>query len=329
MMKGVAILMMVFYHLFLGRWIHECTPLIWIGGKPLISWLIRSVYPVSFYLILGGYGMYRVYEKGDRNRWTRVLKLALHYWTTLAIFIGIGCFMYPGRYPGSINELVSNVTGFHTTYNGEMWFLLPYVILSLIAPLIFRAVARIRAIYVVGATFMLHMFTSFCISRYGDAYFYNNYWLYTPLLVLHLMFAFMLGAMAARSRIFERMSEYKTKRATAWIAGGLILVLLAVNTVCKYNYFYEFIFICCFLMLRLPAWLKNILCKFGEHSMNIWMIHTWFCYYLFKDLIYSFEYPLAIYGIMLVICYLSSVGVNWICRPLEGMIGRSRKAAVA
>ncbi len=208
MMKGVAILLMIFLHLFnqAGN-VSLCHNLLFIDGMPLVLILSRAAGPVAFFLILGGYGLYKVNEKGDRHRWTRVFKLYLHYWIILAIFVGIGHFMRPASYPGSWTAVISNATGFHTTYNGEMWFLLPYVILSLIAPWLFRLMSHFRAIVVVLATLFIHMCTSFFISCYGVSFLYHNYWVYTPLLVFHLLFSFSLGAMAARTRIFERLGQ--------------------------------------------------------------------------------------------------------------------------
>ena len=138
-MKGVAILMMIFLHLFnQGSNVELCHNFIQINGLPLVEILSRASNPVAFFLILGGYGMYKVYEKGDRHRWSRVGRLYINYWITLAIFLLIGWCLNSSRYPGSWQTVISNFSGFHTTYNGEMWFLLPYVILSLLSPWIFR-----------------------------------------------------------------------------------------------------------------------------------------------------------------------------------------------
>lgn len=207
-LKGVAILLMLFLHLFNQQAnVALCHSLIYVDGTPLVGILARASNPVAFFLILGGYGMYRVFEKGDRHRWARVFKLYLHYWVILAAFVLAGYFMYPGRYPGSAWALLSNISTYETTYNGEMWFLLPYVCLSLLSPLLFRAVQHVRAWIVIAAALFIHLCTSFCISRYGASFWYHNYWAYNPLLVLHLLFNFSLGAMAARARFFERLTE--------------------------------------------------------------------------------------------------------------------------
>lgn len=60
--------------------------------------------------------------------------------------------------------------------------------------------------------------------------------------------------------------------------------------------------------------------------MNMWMIHTWFCYYLFHDFIYSFEYPVMIFVVLTIISYLCSLAVNRITLPIERLIMTKREA---
>lgn len=208
MLKGVAILLMIFLHLFnQSANVELCHNLLFLDGTPLALILSRACNPVAFFLILGGYGLYRVYEKGDRHHWSRLLKLMIHYWIILIIFLSIGHFIKPSSYPGGLLTIISNFTGYEATYNGEMWFLLPYIILSASSPWLFRLMANFKASTIVIAALLIHLCTSFCISRYGAAFLYHHYWAYNPLLVFHLLFSFCLGAVAARDRWFERITD--------------------------------------------------------------------------------------------------------------------------
>lgn len=259
MMKGVAILLMIFLHLFNQEGnVALCHNLLFIDGTPLVLILSHASNPVAFFLILGGYGLYRVYEKGDKHRWSRLAKLMIHYWIILLIFVTIGHFIRSAAYPGSFLNILSNVTGYETTYNGEMWFLLPYVILSACSKPLFDFLKRFRALIVICVTLVIHLGTSFCISRYGASFLYSNYWVYDPLLVLHLLFNFCLGAMAARSNFFERLSAFVKKNSyTNAIAWGWIIMLVAISCVFKYNYFYAFGIITCLLFVKMPRWINN------------------------------------------------------------------------
>lgn len=222
MMKGVAILLMIFYHLFNREGnVQLCHSLLSIDGTPLVSILSRAANPVAFFLVLGGYGLYRVYEKGDRHRWSRLAKLMIHYWIILVIFVTIGHFIRPAAYPGTFSTILSNITAYQTSYNGEMWFLLPYVILSACSKPLFDFLKRFKAWQVVAAALFIHLCTSYCISRHGASFFFYNYWAYNPLLVFHLLFNFCLGAMAARSNFFEKLKAH--------IANARSISILAVG----------------------------------------------------------------------------------------------------
>lgn len=54
-MKGVAVLLMIFLHLF--NQMHNvelCESFIYIGNMPFVYWLSAATNPVSFFLILSG-----------------------------------------------------------------------------------------------------------------------------------------------------------------------------------------------------------------------------------------------------------------------------------
>ncbi|MDE6309159.1 MAG: hypothetical protein K2L81_03085, partial [Muribaculaceae bacterium] len=64
----------------------------------------------------------------------------------------------------------------------------------------------------------------------------------------------------------------------------------------------------------MPEIVKGTLALLGKHSMNMWMIHSWGCYYLFRDFTYSFRYPLIIFLMLVAISLICSVAVNYIAR---------------
>lgn len=58
--------------------------------------------------------------------------------------------------------------------------------------------------------------------------------------------------------------------------------------------------------------METLLKFLGKHSLNIWLIHTWLCYYLFKDFIYGFKYPLLIFIVTITLSIFVSIVVEWI-----------------
>ena len=82
--KGIAILMMLAFHLFVGADIEEwCTPWVYVGDKPLVGMLARACYPVTFFLIFTGYGLSYLFDRGRLTFATqirRLLRLYIFYW---------------------------------------------------------------------------------------------------------------------------------------------------------------------------------------------------------------------------------------------------------
>lgn len=325
LMKGVAILLMLFLHLFnQPQNVALTEPLIYIGGTPLIEIMARASNPVSFFLFLGGYGLYKVWLRGDEHHVSRLLKLGLHFWFITTVFVAIGHFIVPDKYPGSLIDIISNYTGFHATYNGEMWFLLPYAVVSFISPWVFKLCRRINSWIVVFGTLAVHLGTSFCISRYGVAFLYSNYWLYNPLCVLHMLFYFMLGATVARCNVFEKFDALifsKGKKLHIGLLASIAVIALFTIACCfKYFYGYAFFLIAALRYCPISQWMRSVLCSLGRYSMNMWMIHSWFCYYLFKQFIYGFKYPVIIFLVLVIVSFLTSVMFEMLIKPIERML---------
>ena len=92
-LKGVAILMMLWYHLFNRVEINDlCTPIIMIGNTPLVVYISNACYPVTFFLILSGYGFTYLYQQrrlSIKGQIKKISKIYFNYWLVLIIFIRI------------------------------------------------------------------------------------------------------------------------------------------------------------------------------------------------------------------------------------------------
>lgn len=105
-MKGVAILLMIFLHLFNQmNNVELCQNYFYIGDKPFVFWFSAATNPVSFFLILSGYGMHFIHTRNqeDKNGWNRVIKLYAHWWIILALFA------FPLFLMGGVNMLIYSV----------------------------------------------------------------------------------------------------------------------------------------------------------------------------------------------------------------------------
>lgn len=316
--KGLAILLMIFLHLFNSLSKTElCHNLLYIDGTPLTLFLTRAANPVAFFLIIAGYGLYKVYDKGDKRRFARLIKLFIHYWITLLIFLPLAYALHGENYSWSLVSMLENLSIYNPTYNPEMWFLLPYVVLSATAPWLFKITKKIPCRYVILAALIIHVATSYMLSRYGSTIIYPNRWLYNIFVVFHFLLNFMLGAMSARYGFFEKLKAKFHKLRYIYI---YIVILVVIQCSFQYNFFYAFIMISLINLARMPRRLRSTLEKLGNQSMDMWMVHSWLALYLFMDLFYSLSYPIVIFSATVVASYLVALLINRIAKPVESLI---------
>ncbi|MCH5217992.1 MAG: acyltransferase [Muribaculaceae bacterium] len=322
-LKGIAILFMIFFHLFNRmQFVDLCTPLIYIDGIPLVHFLTEYTNPVALFLILGGYGLYKSNLKGDKNRWNRLLKLLIHFWVILITFVIIGHFVKPDKYPGSSLTLLLNLSTFESSYNGELWFLFPYIIVSIGASLLYKLINRVPWLYIVIGTLLIHMGSIYFITRVTPLVPSVEAYLNTLIHIPLFLFNFCMGMIAAKYNWIEGIQSKLSKigiKLQVLIILGFIGLLMAFSHFFPYNFFFGFFLLSALALLPYSKWATTTLVKLGNQSMNMWMIHSWFCYHLFSNFIYSFKYPIIIFIILCLISYGLSLLFNKTVTPLESL----------
>lgn len=322
LIKGIVIMMMLFYHLFNPGHIDLCVHLLHVGDTPLALWLYRACGPISFFLILSGYGLacqYEVGKTGFAYQLRRILRLFLHYWVVLAFFLAIGHWIKPGLYPGSAGKLLLNLLAWDVSYNAEMWFLFPYSVLSLFSFYIIGCVERIGNLWALIITIAINVVTSYLISRYGN-FFYHNLGIYQPLLCFHLLQSFTMGVVLRRTSVTLNWNRPQLVILAA------IAALVCITCMTQYSVRY-IIYVPLMVILlsnvHWPVWLKAILMELGRKSMPIWMIHTWLAYYLFQEQVYALKYVPLIFLAVLAASYLLSIPVMWIAGHINRWLVKS------
>lgn len=141
--------------------------------------------------------------------------------------------------------------------------------------------------------------------------------LYVPVLYMSLLFPFMLGAMLVKYDIINKCKLWRCKSLF------ILLLLMVVRMYLETGVFhvlYSVAFIVLFVQIKRPVWLDTFLYEMGCRSTSMWFVHTYFCYYLFKDFIYGFKYPLLIFSVLLVVSYLFALVIDRIYQPLQQLI---------
>ena len=317
-LKGIAILFMVFAHLFNSMELCGlCSPLLYIEDEPLIHYMIFAMNPVDFFIVLSGYGLYYTYSQGKRNNIKRILELYIHYWITLVIFVCIGFFVVGSeKYPSSFLDLIYNFIGWKNSYNHETWFLLPYVLLTLSSTKIFTICDKFNPIKVFLFSFGFYIVVRFS-SRYSSGLIESYQLLKWVDAYLTLLCPFILGMLLSKCWNYSAFKKkFSFKFTNNYILVFALMTLFVSIILVRYKYqsifypFYTVLFIMCFSLLHRFYWVDKILMELGKRSTSIWLTHTYFCYYFFKDFIYSFKYPIVIFIVLMAISWGSAIIID-------------------
>jgi peptidoglycan/LPS O-acetylase OafA/YrhL len=254
-LKGVAILFMVFAHLFNNMELCGFShPLLYIEDEPLIHYMIFAMNPVDFFIVLSGYGLYYTYSQGKRNNIKRIIKLYIHYWITLVIFVCIGFFVVGSeKYPGSFLDLIYNFIGWKNSYNHETWFLFPYVLLTLSSTKIFTICDKFNPIKVFLFSFGLYILVRFS-SRYSSGLIESYQLVKWVDAYLTLLFPFILGMLLSKCWDFSVFKERLLFKINKNYVLTFVLMILFVGIILvRYKYqsifthFMLFYLLCVFL----------------------------------------------------------------------------------
>ena len=272
--------------------------------------------------MLSGYGLRFVYENGDRHHYGRIIKVFVHYWVIMLFFVCIGAIKIgPNIYLGDVTKIIYNITSFHTSYNYECWFLFPFAILSLSYPLIFKIHDRIGGGIFVAC--LLYFGSGYIISHFSLIYKTAPHGLYNLIQIFYLLFSFTIGASFKKYRIVKKIEMISEKnKGLKFFAYFMILLMMLEGMIIKTTAFGCFEALISFLLLLII--IQSRQCKelkfIGKHSMNIWMIHTYFLHYIFHEEIYELRYTVLIFIATLCLSLLTSYAINIITSKIDKQI---------
>ena len=313
-MKAIAILFMLMHHL----WTFPDR----IAGGPLENILHFSNFPltvhigvfgkicVSIFFFLGGYGLYKKYFGKRYNLAERLKKLYFAYWKIFVIFVPIGFIFFSnqnaycpdaGVYAAfsqfSIKEFLLNVTGIESTYNKEWWFLINYAIALVLFPLIRKIVDR----FSVGVNISIVVLVTILLT---DIFPYAA--------------CFWMGAIVAKHSLFDKLSKFIPQNKgwstiidiSVWL---FVIVLRQKITGDQLDIlFVPLITIASIDFVSRLNFLKKCLTPLGKQSTNMWLIHTFFCYYfgVTAKIVAAPRYAIPALIILFAMSYAASVLVD-------------------
>lgn len=316
-LKGIAILFMVWLHCFNERISHVLDYVdITLGGGNLSFVITRLTGPVELYILLSGYGLYYTYTHRASIGWiSRLSKLYGLYAFTLLIFVPMVCALGNEQYSLGLADIISNVTGWNTTYNSTIWFLFPYAVMVAIAGPLFKIFDNKPVLTLLGsAALYFGAYLTSWMSHHGHIEL--GYALNEVIRVLNMVMPFLIGAALCK---FSIVSKAKALFEQKQFLLSLSLILLcAVRLSTDFDFILQLVYSTSLIILvcsaRKPEWLSNLLSFFGKHSTSMWLVHAYFIWYLFDEYPYTLKYPVLIFGVSFIESLITAIIIDW-CYP--------------
>ena len=337
-LRGIAITMMVMYHLFYVATAHgyEVVTYLNFGEVPLLERLSEIAYPVSLFVMITGYGLAVAHQKrtmgraagnvnigGGNSLGRKTWKLFFRLWMVYLLVIPIGYCAQPERYPGTWDTLIINLLNIQTTYNVSEWFLLPYLLMVAVSPLLLKFIFRFNSFWAIALSLLATaIYLLIYQGHMEELRSYVGAFGAKMFLTLSFFLPFTLGTLAFKHSLPEYVRDKLGKIGTlAKPVAVLLLILLIVFRCFVHNQslqpFAVFVLFIMFPSLNLSRKSMQILCFLGKHSVVIWFIHTWFSQNLFAAQIYGLHYPILIFAAVMALSVLTSLLIEFVCQRLR------------
>jgi len=319
MLRGIAILMMIFLHCFNYHPQNDYTDFV-IDGNTLSWWLTKTAgLCVAFYCFLSGYGLYKKYPYGYNYCIEKTWFLVKRYWFFLMIFVGLGASVF-NAYELNVTTLFSNFLGYNTTYNPTLWFLLPYLLVMVASPLLLKLFNTNKMWKSVTVVFVLYCTVFYFLKMKSMGVIFIPVILSVVFESFHLLFSFMCGALFAKYGIPQLQIVKKNTMLNNAILAVFIGVLIFIRTLIPNDVVSPFMCLALIVLVVNMRFADNViklLAELGKYSLSMWFVHAYFtCEYL-DFTVYWLEYPLLIFLAVVIYSYLISKLFDNILKRLD------------
>lgn len=322
--KGFAILLLLAYHLFENEYVNLALD---VDYRPLSQDLFLKLTGfgnicVPVFAFMTAFGISTSIFSLDQNTRTKdIFDRALKRFFTLmfhfsTLYISVNLlwwykFDYATVYgtgrQGLLNMLL-NATGLHTfavtpSLNPTWWYMSLAYTLILLVPFLALLIRK------TGYSILIISLILPTIIPIEDIT--NRY-----------LFTIVMGICAAYGKWPEKLINLKYPNPLKWFVSLCLLmacIVLRQNDFIQYNYlFFVDAFISLFLLYftgvllaDIPV-LKNVMHFIGKHSLNIFLLHTFFYATLWQEYIYHFKYAGITFLLLLGVCLAYSVVLEFI-----------------
>ena len=347
-LKAVAILLMLAHHLFTfpERIPYNLSPAtsILISNTELTQCIgLFGKICVSIFMFLGGYGLYASSVSNNdgthnpkNSLSTHIVRLYTAYWKVFLIFIPIG-FLFFHQQPqfNAVNsgckfsnlycpDFIATFIGYKNCYNGEWWFFRTYLFALFEGYLFMEIFKKRKNLYTECIVVILwHILIAFIFPVFSSNASFSvltqDVWFYNIFTINDYAILFFIGIIFAKYNIFNSWRS---------LFGHLLniekfIISFAVICICAYTRVFiaptsfDILIVPVFLLatitiINLCSRLGNVLTYIGKHSTNIWLTHSFYCYYFFPfvKLVYKSKNFIIDYLILLALSLVTSILLN-------------------
>ncbi len=330
MLKGVAILSMLMLHLFCRKENLPYTPLLWLGNTPLIYYFgLFGDICVAVYCFVSGYAHYLQSSKTElQQRWKRILRFLIPFWIIAVVFSLIGMLIGNAVVPGSMKEFLLNCLTIKNSYNGAWWYANTYILLVALQPLSKKFVERSHAWLVLLTAFAFYV-VGYGIRFWGWGTCDSGVlsWIVKHIGLLGTSyFPYAIGMLFCKKQVVSSLRQclnsIKARNIYIFTALAFACMIIAHGIV-------QTLFVAVFTatatitllcVCPLPKSMTDLFCYFGEHSMNIWLVHMFFYTVLFDGFVFCAKYPIPILLLLLAVSLASSYVIKWLSKPILKLV---------
>ncbi len=257
----------------------------------------------------------------------RALHFLTNFWIIFLIFIPIGVLM--GVYEFNIGNIIAAFFGMNTaTYNTEWWFVRCYLVLLLIFPF-FNYLLSKHKIYkkfiVLLIYFVIYLTGRIIIKFLGSNIFLDSYFWY--LRNIEILSVFFIGMVCAKYNVYGKLINFfndKINIKLVSIIAIIISVILRIvfqnsATTMRADFIVVPIFVFSITTLLYNTSISKFFILMGKHSTNMWLTHTFWCYYFWQPIVFLPYISTAVYVWLVILSLGTSFLINLIYIPFSNL----------
>ncbi len=328
--KGVAICLMLWHHLFSYSIFISPPEQVAMFGKLVFDSSVVSRVCVAMFVFVSGYGLTKQIEKkvgvkggflqNVRFVLRRYVKFYLNYWVVFLLVVPIGILMgrtlvnayidnpiesqlwgwYENGFGNSIYKLlVVDFLGMlnSRSYNSNWWFNRMILLLYLVFPLLYQVLKRGKWVSLLMFVVVYYVigFSPYVLTFVFGIFFSLNddkIKLNRKQQIMAFVGLFVVLLLIVKCRFYQLHPKIHGVMIDPWLSTVIVAMIAMIQ--------------------RRIGRIGDIFVFLGKHSMNIYLIHFFICGYFFHDFIYGFKYPVFIFAVLMGCSVVGSLIIQWI-----------------